>query len=66
MKRYWLSAAEALIWLWLLVLLVGCTLIAFNRAPVEVMDRDSHDAGGSGGTNGGPPNRTWDMNISPR
>jgi hypothetical protein len=48
-------------WLWFLVLGAGCTVIAFNRGPVEVSEKDSHDATGES-------NRahTFDVNISPR
>jgi len=62
MKRWPFATGWTLFWaLWGIawsLLVVGCTFIAWNKAPVTVSDRDSHDAA----TNG----RTWDLNISPR
>ena len=44
----------------LLGLLVGCTVIAFNKGNVETVDKDSHDAHGTNRAH------TFDVNISPR
>jgi hypothetical protein len=50
-----LGAGIVLFW----VLLSGCTIIAFNRAPVTTTESDSHDADGTNV-------HTWDFTLSPR
>lgn len=38
---------------------ISCTLVAFNHAPVTIIDRDSHNAKGTNV-------KTFDTTISPR
>jgi len=59
------SAWPTVVFLWVVVCVAGCTLVAFNRGDVELHESDSHDASG-GGTNAGRSAHTFDINISPR
>jgi len=58
-RRWYLLLLLGLLLL-LELLLLGCTLVAYNQGPVEIRDSDSHDAKGTNGA------RTLDVTISPR
>lgn len=46
--------------LYLMQMMLGCTVIAFNKGDVTTSEKDSHDAEGTNNA------RTVDVNIDPR